>query len=75
MTSEIAGVAGRRALIVFHWLLCSVLGDYICCAAGRCMLWAVGSEHARYRGYLKNYSVGSEYLEVFSEASSCVIDF
>lgn len=35
----------------------------------------VGSEHARYSGYLKNFSVGSEYLEVVSEASSCIIHF
>lgn len=41
MTSEIAGVAGRWALIVFHWLLCSVVRDYVCCAMGRCMLWTV----------------------------------
>lgn len=41
MTSEIAGVAGRWASIVFHWLLCSAVRDYICCAMGRCMLWTV----------------------------------
>lgn len=40
MTSEVAGVAGRQALIVFHWFLCSAHRDCICCALGSCRPWA-----------------------------------
>lgn len=61
---------------------CFLLAFYALAFKATCVvLWEgahsgfVGSEHAQYGGSLKNFSVGSGYLEVVSEDSSCIIHF
>jgi len=46
----------------------------LCCGRVHALDCA-GSEYAQYSGYLKKFSVGSQYVEVVLEASSCIIYF